>query len=668
MLCILAVFIPSFFMEGAARGLFVPLSLAVGFAMIASYILSSTFVPVLAVWLLRHHHAPHADHKKPPGRFSFERFRIAYMNFLPKVYRFRWIVLPAYLVVAALVIVFVGGTRGTEIFPKVDSGAFQMRLRAASGTRIENTEEITQKALEIIKEEAGADNVDITVAFGGVSPSSYTINTVYLWTAGPEEVVVRVGLKPHSGIRVDKLEEVLRKKVPERLEPWMRQRLAGQGLSEEQITARIHGMRVSFEPADIINDVMSFGSRTPIEVVVSGPKLADSQEYARRVHAQLNKIPSLRDLQFVQAFDYPTVEVKVDRERAGESDVTAEELGRSLVPSTSSSRFTVPNFWRDPASGVGYQVQVEVPRDQMNSSKSIGMITIKKTLQSSVMVRDVAEVGEGVMPGEYDRYNMRRIVSMTANVEDEDLGHVSTRIDDAIRAAGEPPRGVTVDVRGQIVPMRQMFAGLSRGLILAVFVIFLLLAAYFQSFRLAFIVTTTVPAVIAGVVLALFMTRTTINIQSYMGAIMAVGVAVANAILLVTFAERSRRNGMSAVAAAVEGAQGRLRPILMTSMAMIAAMIPMALALGEGGEQTAPLGRAVVGGLVASTFATLTLLPIVFAIVQGRAGRLSVSLDPFDLESRHFVPAPGNPTLNEVAELAAIDSVTHGATSGVRLQ
>ncbi len=336
---------------------------------------------------------------------------------------------------------------------------------------------------------------------------------------------------------------------------------------------------------------MSFGSRTPIEVAVSGPKFADSRAFAQKIHEQLEKIPSLRDLQFVQALDYPTIAVKVDRERAGESNVTTEEVGRSLVPSTSSSRFTVPNYWRDPTSGVAYQVQVEVPQDRMDSAKEVGMVTVKRTPKGQVMVRAVADVTEGTMPGEYDRYNMKRVVSLTANVAGEDLGHAASRIEDAIKAAGKPPRGVTVDVRGQVVPMRQMFEGLGRGLIMAIVVIFLLLGAYFQSFRLAFVVITSVPAVIAGVVLALALTNTTINIQSFMGAIMAVGVAVANAILLITFAERSRQAGASAADAAIEGAQGRLRPILMTSFAMIAGMVPMAMALGEGGEQTAPLGR-----------------------------------------------------------------------------
>jgi multidrug efflux pump subunit AcrB len=249
------------------------------------------------------------------------------------------------------------------------------------------------------------------------------------------------------------------------------------------------------------------------------------------------------------------------------------------------------------------------------------------------------------MPGQVDRYNMRRMVSLTANVEGEDLGSVARRIDEALQAAGEPPRGVQVDVRGQVFPMRQMFGalaggrvleGLTGGLILAVVVILLILTAYFQSMRLALVVVSTTPAVIAGVVLALLVTHTTLNIQSFMGAIMAVGVAVANAILLANFAEQYRREGRPAGEAVVEGARHRLRPILMTSCAMIAGMVPMALGLGEGGEQTAPLGRAVIGGLAVATFATLFILPSIFAVVQGRSSTRSASLDPDDPESPHF--------------------------------
>ncbi len=636
MLCILAVFLPSFFMEGAARALFVPMTLAVGFSMVTSYFLSSTFVPVLSVWLLRHHEvSTHAVR----ARFSFRAFRVRYARLLRLLLGFRWILVPAYVVVAVILIWLIGGSRGTEIFPAVDSGQFQLRLRAPVGTRIERTEEIAKEALGIIKDMVGPGNLDMTVGFGGVSPSSYTINTVYLWTAGPEEVVLRVALTQGSGIRVDELKESLREQLPLRLKDWLGRQLRADGIPEDKITTRLEGLRLSFEPADIVNEVMSFGSRTPIEVAISGPKIADSRTYAEKVRSELARISSLRDLQFVQSLDYPTVQVTVDRERAGQSGVTAEEVARSLVAATSSSRFVVPNYWRDTASGIGYQVQVEIPQARMDSAKEVGMIPIKRTAKGQLLVRDVAQVEEGTMPGEYDRYNMRRVISLTANIQGEDLGRVAGRIDEALHAAGEPPRGVTVDVRGQVVPMRQMFGGLTVGLAMAVVVIFLLLAAYFQSLRLAFIVVTTVPAVLTGVVLALLVTGTTLNIQSFMGAIMSIGVAVANAILLITFAERSRRAGATAAEAAVEGAESRLRPILMTSFAMIAGMVPMALALGEGGEQTAPLGRAVIGGLAAATLATLTILPAVFTLVQNRSSRRSVSLYPFDPESRHFIPA-----------------------------
>jgi multidrug efflux pump subunit AcrB len=385
---------------------------------------------------------------------------------------------------------------------------------------------------------------------------------------------------------------------------------------------------------------MSFGSPTPIEVVVSGPKMADNRAYAEKLHGQLAAVASLQDLQYGQSLDYPTVDVQINREKAAVTGVSSEEVARSLLAATSSSRFVVPNFWRDPASGIGYQVQVEIPQALMRSATDVETVPVKTGGSTPLLLRDLADVKEGTMPGEVDRYNMRRVVSMTANIEGEDLGRVSGRISSAITASGTPPAGVQVDVRGQVTPMREMFQGLAFGLAVAVGVIFLLLTAYFQSVRLALTAVAAVPAVLCGVVIMLLATRTTLNIQSFMGAIMAIGVAVANAILLVTFAERYRREGRTAVDAAVEGARTRVRPILMTSLAMIAGMIPMALGLGEGSDQTAPLGRAVIGGLLASTLATLTLLPAVFALIMGRSSTRSASLSPTDPESQYYIADP----------------------------
>jgi len=627
MLCVLAVFLPSFFMQGAAQALFVPLSLAVGFAMVSSYALSSTFVPVLAVWLLRHAHRPGGQ---APRRSSFDRFRDAYGRGTGRVVRLRRVVVPAYLVITALVTYGVGRQLGMEIFPRVDAGRFQLRIKAPAGTRIEKTEQIARAALEAVSKDVGEGGVEVSVGYVGVIPSTFPINAIYQWTAGPGEVVLRVALRPEAGVGIEALERRLR----------------------ETLSARMPGVQFSFEPADIVSDVMSFGSPTPVEVAVSGPNYAEVRAHAAKVKDELAKVASLRDLQYAQALDYPTVSVEIDRERAGLSGVTAEEISRSLVAATSSSRFVVPNYWPDPKTGIGYQVQVEVPVAVMDSVKQVETLPVQRSGGASLLLRDVARVRRGTMAGEYDRYNMKRSVSLTANIAGEDLGRVAARVSEAIGRAGPAPKGVNVDVRGQIVPMQEMLAGLSVGLAMSIVVILLLLTANFQSVKLALVTISTAPAVLCGVVLALWLTGTTVNIQSFMGAIMAIGVAVANAILLVTFAERSRLDGPAEAAeAAVRGARGRLRPILMTGCAMTAGMTPMALAWGEGGEQSAPLGRAVIGGLVAATAATLLVLPAVFALVQGRTGRHTASLDPDDPGSRYFdLPAATSPAAPENAE------------------
>jgi multidrug efflux pump subunit AcrB len=444
-------------------------------------------------------------------------------------------------------------------------------------------------------------------------------------------------------------------------------------------------VQLSFEAGDIVGEVMSFGSPTPIEVAVSGRNYTADRAYTAKLIEEMRGIPSLRDVQYRQPLDYPTVQVLIDREKAGLAGVTAADVGKALAPVTLSSRFLAPSFWRDPESGIGFQVQLQAAPNT-NSLEALGMIPIKRTAKGMVLVRDVATIRDGTMPGEDDRINSVRLLSLTANIQGEDLGRVSKRINQKVKAVSEsfwvsqpdadgrpawrnvlsdeivqqkerptnPPRGITVQIRGQTAPMEQVFQGLGIGLAAAVVVIFLLLTAYFQSIRLSLVVVSTAPAVIAGVALMLVVTRTTLNIQSFMGSIMAIGVAVANAILLVTFAERARREGATALAAAVDGARHRLRPILMTSCAMLAGMAPMALAFGEGGEQTAPLGRAVIGGLGAATLATLTILPAVFAVVQGWSGRGSASLDPDDPASAHFDREPKTLTDGRAVEPARI--------------
>jgi multidrug efflux pump subunit AcrB len=608
MLCILAVFLPSLFMEGAARSLFVPMSLAVGFSMLASYLLSSTFVPVFSVWLLRHAH--------PRDSKWASRLRAGYEGLLSRLLALRWILVPGYLAACVGIVALVGLRLGTEIFPLVDAGEFRVRLRAPTGTHFEKTERVALDVLKAIEDKAGKENIDITLGYVGTIPSTYPINAVYQWSSGPEEAILRIALKPESGLRVEQLKEDLR----------------------IDFATRMPGLQFSFEPADVINEVMSFGAATPIDVAASGPNMADSRAYAEKLHASLSEIGALRDLRYGQALDYPTVDVRIDRQKAGISGMVPAQIAQSMVAATSSSRFVMPNYWPDAKTGIGYQVQVQIPQTQMKSLRDLETTPLKRQNGKEVLLEDLAEVNPGTMPGEYDRYNMRRQISLSANIYGEDLGRASKQVLQAIQAAGEPPKGVTVDVRGQIPPMQQMFQGLSVGLGLAVVVIFLLLSANFQSLRLALVTVSTAPAVVAGVCLALYVTGSTLNIQSFIGAIMAIGVAMANGILLVTFAEHARREGASAIEAALQGAASRVRPILMTSLAMVAGMAPLAAALQRGSEQSAPLGRAVIGGLLAATLATLLVLPMVFALVQRRASIRSASLDPEDPESRYFDP------------------------------
>ena len=602
LLSILAVFAPSFFMVGVTRSLFIPLALAIGFAMLASYVLSSTLVPVLSVWLLKGHATVH-----DPS--FFDRVRDRYGRWLQRALRFRWQVLVVYLIVVGLSLVLLGRHLGTDIFPTVDAGQLRLRLRAPTGTRIERTEEIAQKVLDIIGEEAGKNNVDITLGYVGTQPSSFPVNTIYQWTSGPQEAVLQVALKRGSGVRVAELKERLRQKL----------------------AAALPETEVSFEAGDIVSQIMNFGSATPIEVAISGSNLATSRAYAQKVRDEMNQIRILRDVQFGQPLDYPTVDINIDRERAGQLGVTVEQVSRSLVAATSSSRFTQPNYWRDPTSGTAYQVQVEIPQSQMKSIEDVESIPAMPSGAQRPLVGDVARVSYGTMVGEYDRYNQQRMITITANIEGSDLGRAASEVNAAIKRAGDAPKGSRVDVRGQVPQMEQTISGLRFGILIAIVAIFLLLSANFQSPRVALVVLSTIPAVLTGVALSLWLTGTTLNVQSFMGAIMAIGVSVANAILLITFAESLRREGLGADEAATLGASSRLRPILMTSFAMIAGMFPIALALGEGGEQTAPLGRAVIGGLIASTIAVLTILPLTFAIVQRRAGRESASLHPDDL-------------------------------------
>jgi multidrug efflux pump subunit AcrB len=609
MLSVVAVFVPSFFMTGVSQSLFVPLSLAVGFSMIASFLLSSSLVPVLSVWLLRKR--GQAAGGGTQAEDWVDRLRDRLTRALQRLASLRGLLVGVYAIVTFAIVAVVGLQLGREIFPAGGAHQFQLRFQAPAGTKFESTERLAGEVLNQIHDAAGPGNVDITLGYVGLQPSSYPINTIFLWTGGSHEGVLQVALEPDAPIQLGEFQEALR----------------------HRFAKHFPDVQFSFEPGDIVGRIMNFGAPTPVQVAIMGPDFAATRAFANTVRDALAQIPTLRDLHIEQALDYPGVNVSIDRQLAGQLGVTVSQVGQSFAAATSSSRFVAPNYWADPATGIAFQVQVQVPQPRMTSLEDLRVVPVTAGGSSYPLLGDVARIENSTIVGEYDRFNGQRMVTLSANVAGEDLGRIATRVDQAIARAGTPPRGATIAVRGQIAPMRETLRNIAAGLVVAVVVIFLLLAANFQSLRLAFVVVSTVPAVLTGVVLMLLATRTTINVQSFMGAIMALGIAVANAILLITFAEHSRRHGGSELPPAIHAARARMRPVLMTSAAMIAGMIPMALAFGEGADATAPLGRAVIGGLAAATVATLFVLPSVYSLVQQSASVNSASLDPDDPES-----------------------------------
>ena len=610
MFSVISVFLPAFFMQGSTQALFVPLSLAVAFAMVASYILSNTFLPVISAWLLKPRLSPHTEHKPD----LVERITIYYKSLLEKLLVFRVPIVVAYGIVAVTLCLLIYPVLGREIFPSGNPSSFQMRLKAPAGTRIEETEIIARKALSVISNDVGAKNIKVTIGYVGTQPPSYAISNIYMWTSGPQEAVIMVSLEPEAHVNIMAMKERLRRELAE----------------------SIPNVECVFEAGDIVNQIMNFGAATPIEVDVNGHDFDKIEDYAERLKLALGRLPNLRDVSIVEPLNYPTIDVQIDRARAGQLGVTVQEIGHAIVASTYSSRFVSPIFWRDP-HGEAYQVQMDIPQSEMTSLKDIENLPIPSaTSGRQVYLRDVATVINDKMVGEYDHYNKRRQVAIVANLANHDLGRAGDSVNTAIASLGPRPKGVQVNVRGQVPSMRDTFGSLMLGVGFAVVCILLMLVGYFQSLALSFVVVSVIPAIFAGVVTMLLLTNTTVNVQSFMGAIMAVGVGVANSILVVVFQENLRHRGKTANEAAVEGAASRLRPVLMTSIAMMAGMIPMALGLGEGGERQAPLGRAVMGGLAASTASVLLVLPLLYSWVQNkRSGGLTSLLPDLVIQKAH---------------------------------
>ncbi len=634
LLCILSVFVPAFIMADPLRSLFMPLTLAVAFAMIVAYLLASTFVPILCVALLKHQ--GHGDGK----RGLFDRFLDGYSKLVRWLVQLRWLVVLGYLAVCALVLWQIGLKVGTELFPQIDSGQFVLRFRPPPGSNFELTRQMAVKCLEEIENEAKPETVAITMGYVGQVAPNFGIDNMVLFMRGPDDGQLRVAFREDTKIKLATFRERLRKVLPERVIPWLAKRLEQGGLSPADAAQQAAMSTFGFEPGDIVTKVMSFGSLTPIAVRVVGTDLKDVRLHAEKIAGLMKRIPFLRDVQFEQTLDYPTVEVDIDREKAGLSGAKVDDVAHALVMATASTRFHSLNYWVDVKTGFDYLVQLQMPPLRMDKAADVEILPLQSVNPLvNLMIRDVASVRTGVRPGEFDRSTSQRYLTLTANVEGEDMGRASNQVARAVDAAGEPPRGVRVEKMGQLQPMREMFKALGIGLGIAVFVIFVLLTAFFQSPRMAVISVGAVPGVLAGIAIILYFTNTSLNIESFMGSIMSLGVSVSNSVLLVTFMNEHWKGGASSTEAAIVGAGDRLRPILMTAGAMTVGMVPMALALEKGSQMQAPLGLAVIGGLVMSTFATLLVIPSIFAVVIGTSVARAPSIYPADPASLHYDPA-----------------------------
>jgi len=630
LLCILAVFAPSFVMTGVPRGMFLPLSLSIGFAMIISFFAAQSLVPILSNWLLReekftyHHGTQHAhaglalnkDEVKevkshlanelshPAKNDFFERFKLRYLRLLERLMKTSVITVSAYLIIMISVAAICFISIGKDLMPAVNSGQFQLRIKEPAGTRLERTEDALHQVLSIVDSTVHG-HVAISSAYAGLIPSSYGTSNLYIFNSGTHEAVLQVNLDEDYKVNLDNLKDELRERIAEKMPE----------------------LHISFEPIDLTEKIMSQGASTPIEVRVAGKNMQQISDYANKLVDKLKGISFLRDVQIAQPLKYPVIRVTLDRFKAAQMGMDVTQIARSITDATSSSRFTEKNQWLDQNAAYTYQVQVQVPEYIMNSLDKLKEIPLVKG-QSRPMLQDVATFGVDSMPGEYDRAGPRRFVTVSANLYKTDLATATTAVQNALSSLGAPAKGMVTEIKGTSGLLTETLSSLQTGLMAAIVVIFLLLAANYQSFKLSLAVLVTVPAVIVGSLLMLLATGSTLNLQSYMGMIMSTGVSVANAILIVTNAEKLRMDYADSRKAAVISASVRLRPILMTSLAMIAGMIPMASGMGEAGDQTAPLGRAVIGGLVFSTFAALLILPQTYAIIQKRATLQSPSLLP----------------------------------------
>ena len=600
-LCICIVFLPMFFLSGVSRYLFVPLAEAVIFAMLASYALSRTLVPTLAMYLLKKHDHHAAPSSNVLSRFQrgferqFERVRAGYANILGRLIELRGIFVPVFLL-CCLGIFLLIPFLGQNFFPSSDTGSFLLHMRAPDGLRIEETARLAdevEKKIRAVVPPAQMDNILDNIGL----PYS-TLNTQHATSGliGSGDADILVSLTEHHRPTAEFVAE-LRRQLPD----------------------EFPGTTFWFLPSDIVTQILNFGLPAPIDVQFDGSDINGNRKVADAVLEDLQRVPGLVDLRIQQPDDYPALKIDVDRTKAEQGGYSFRDIGSSLVNILSGSSQLNPMFYLSPRNGVTYSIVAQAPQYTIQSMNDLDNVPISSsTAVKPEILADVATISRTTEMPVITHYNIRRTLDIYGNVQGRDLGSVSRAINRIVKAHEKDlPRGNFVKVRGQVETMNSSYIGLLGGLVFAILLVYLLIVVNFQSWLDPFIIITALPAALAGIVLFLFTTGTTLSVPALMGAIMCMGVATANSILVVSFASSQMAQHGGAIQAALEAGATRFRPVMMTALAMIIGMIPMALGLGEGGEQNAPLGRAVIGGLAAATVATLVFVPAVFAFLHG---------------------------------------------------
>ncbi|MGD1080129.1 MAG: efflux RND transporter permease subunit [Candidatus Sulfotelmatobacter sp.] len=598
-LCICIVFLPMFLLAGVSKFLFVPLAEAVMFAMLASYFFSRTIVPTMALYLLKsgdHYSGRRNLFSRSQDAFQggFERLRLSYQLLLTTAVHRRAIFIPAFLLVCFSAFLLVPRL-GQNFFPDSDNGQFILHVRAQSGTRIEETAQICDLIETSIRQQVPSAEVDNILDNIGLpySPFNFMHSTSGLIGTADADILVSLKEKHHPTARyVRELRKTLPRDFP--------------------------GVTFYFLPADMVTQVLNFGLPAPIDIQIEGADIDGNRQVADKMLAELRRVPGLTDLRIQQQFDYPVYDINVDRTKAAQGGLSERSVATSVLNSLSGSFQVTPSFFLNWKNGVNYNLVAQTPQYEVQSLQDLANtpVTTPGASRSGILA-DVASVKRTSEMEVISHYNIRRLVEIYGNVQDRDLGSAARDINRIVDADRKfLPRGSFVAVRGQIQTMRSSYIGLLGGLGFSIVLVYMLIVVNFQSWLDPFIIITALPAALAGIVLFLFITQTTLSVPALMGAIMCMGVATANSILVISFAKERLVHHGDPIEAAIEAGYTRFRPVIMTALAMIIGMIPMALGLGDGGEQNAPLGRAVIGGLLCATVATLIFVPSVFSLLH----------------------------------------------------